>query len=277
MKPLISYYGGKQRLASKIVPLIPKHILYCEPFAGGLAVLFAKGRPQVSNAHYYHEVVNDLDERLINFYRVFQTRFAEFYQRIAFTPMSEAEYKKSKAILNDSSASDIDRAWAYYVNIQQSFANKLSAGWQRSRNLPAYNPACAWIKNISLLVDCYDRLAAVQIACTDAVKCIGQFDSKDAFFYCDPPYPGADQGHYEGYTEKDLQNLVDCLAEIKGQFILSNYNQRNITIPDSWRKLEIQATMTAARNADSSNNKRTEVLWMSQAREDISAQEKMEF
>lgn len=38
----ISYYGGKQRLISKILPLIPEHNLYCEPFLGGAAIFFAK-------------------------------------------------------------------------------------------------------------------------------------------------------------------------------------------------------------------------------------------
>jgi DNA adenine methylase len=42
MKTPISYYGGKQQLAQVILRLIPKHRLYCEPFAGGAAVLFAK-------------------------------------------------------------------------------------------------------------------------------------------------------------------------------------------------------------------------------------------
>ena len=38
----ISYYGGKQKLAATIVKMLPAHKLYCEPFIGGAAVLFAK-------------------------------------------------------------------------------------------------------------------------------------------------------------------------------------------------------------------------------------------
>jgi len=34
LKTPISYYGGKQKLVSTIFPLIPKHVMYCEPFVG---------------------------------------------------------------------------------------------------------------------------------------------------------------------------------------------------------------------------------------------------
>ena len=42
MKPPFSYYGGKQLMAPIILPLIPRHKLYCEPFTGGAAIFFAK-------------------------------------------------------------------------------------------------------------------------------------------------------------------------------------------------------------------------------------------
>jgi site-specific DNA-adenine methylase len=41
-------------MLKKILPLITPHVCYCEPFAGGLAVLMAKERSQV-------EVVNDIN------------------------------------------------------------------------------------------------------------------------------------------------------------------------------------------------------------------------
>ena len=49
MKIPISYYGGKQQLASKIVSLFPEHKIYCEPFIGGAAVLFAKPQAQIAD------------------------------------------------------------------------------------------------------------------------------------------------------------------------------------------------------------------------------------
>ena len=63
MKTPISYYGGKQKLCTTIISLLPDHNLYCEPFVGGAAVFFAKEPSGV-------EVLNDTNTELINFYRV---------------------------------------------------------------------------------------------------------------------------------------------------------------------------------------------------------------
>ena len=61
MKTPITYYGGKQLLASTIVSMIPEHRIYCEPYFGGGAVFFAK-EPS------YLEAINDLNDRLMIFY-----------------------------------------------------------------------------------------------------------------------------------------------------------------------------------------------------------------
>lgn len=62
----LKWHGGKFYLAPKIVTLMPPHLHYVEPFAGGLAVLLAKDPEGVS------EVINDLDGDLMNFWRVLQ-------------------------------------------------------------------------------------------------------------------------------------------------------------------------------------------------------------
>lgn len=38
MNPVFPYSGGKRRLLKYILPVIPEHSTYIEPFAGGLAV-----------------------------------------------------------------------------------------------------------------------------------------------------------------------------------------------------------------------------------------------
>lgn len=58
----LSYYGGKGRLASKLIPLFPSHKIYVEPFCGSCAILFRKPRAKT-------EIISDGDAQLINFWQ----------------------------------------------------------------------------------------------------------------------------------------------------------------------------------------------------------------
>lgn len=268
MKPVISYYGGKLRQASNIVSLIPKHTVYVEPFAGGAAIFFAKPWPEVGNSNHYREYLNDTDERLINFYRVLQTpkKREALIERLSLTLFSEAEYAKAKDL---ESGSDVDRAWAYYVNIQQSFTNKLNGGW--GRTVYSANQQATWANKVSRLPEYLDRMSSVGVTCDDALTIIQQLDSPQTFFYCDPPYPGTDQGHYEGYTVEDFQALVKTLNQCQGSFILSNYEQPRVTMPDDWERFEFETTASSRgrkgydrsqkRDESDQNRQRTEVVW----------------
>jgi len=246
-------------MASKIVPLIPHHLMYVEPFFGGGAVFFAKGKPKVSDNNYGHEIINDKDERLINFYRCFRDNFGELYQRIVWTLHSEAEYRRAKEIMtSQGSFSEVELAWAYYVNIQQSFCGKLYGGWERTRGTPAQNQSATWWNKTARLEALHERFRDVSISCTDALKVIEQRDHENTFFYLDPPYPETEQGHYDGYTIVDLQELIDLLTTIKGKFILSNYDQEKCTFPDNWIRHEFDAVCSTSKD----RTKRTEVVWM---------------
>ena len=55
------WVGGKSRLRKFIIPLIPEHQCYVEPFGGAAWVLFGKSPSRI-------EVLNDIDEELINFF-----------------------------------------------------------------------------------------------------------------------------------------------------------------------------------------------------------------
>lgn len=245
MRPLISYYGGKQRLASKLVPLIPKHTVYCEPFAGGAALLFAKPWPAVVGKGYYREVLNDTCDDLINLYRQAQEQPEALFHLLSMTPYSEAEHRRSAAILRRQvDASPLQLAWAYYVNLQMSFANTKLGGWKRS--VFGCNQAATWHTRDPWAP--MERLRGTHICNTDALKCIKQWDAPQTFFYCDPPYPGADQGHYAGYTAEDFHALVDTLDACQGSFLLSCYDVPDVCIPAGWQRHQFAAHCTASSN-----------------------------
>ena len=282
MKPLISYYGGKQKIASKVVAeleTIP-HTVYCEPFFGGGAVFFARDVSRATNTTHYREAINDNSELLINLYRTIRKYPKEFNRLIQFTPYSQSEHKKAVDILkNHEQHDELEKAWAYYVSINQSFAHKLNHGWRHE--VFSKNSASTWATKQSNILPVVNRLKYAYIGCEDALRFIRRWDSPQTLFYLDPPYPNTHLGHYGGYTLDDFQALCDLLDSIQGSYVLSNYPQP-IEPKSCQRKIEIKTKMSAsgagkvkadrtrkATDEELGKVERTEVLWICDRSENI--------
>lgn len=215
-KTPISYYGGKQRLASKILKRIPDHTLYCEPFVGGAAIFFAKEPSTV-------EVINDTNKELINFYSVLQNKYVELEKMINVTLHSRRLHRDASVIYNNPHLfSEVERAWTVWVQSTQSFSSQLDSSW--GFDLSKNTTTKKIINNRDRFTQEYAiRLQNVQLECTDALYIVQSRDGTNSFFYCDPPYIGSDCGHYDGYTEEDYERLLKVLENVKGKFLLSSY------------------------------------------------------
>lgn len=276
MKTPLSYYGGKARIAAKIAPLIwaIPHTVYSEPFFGGGAVLYTKGSPPVS-ASDYREAINDKNNTLITFWRVARNQPGDLARLLQMTPYSQAEYQQAMTIYkNPGRYSDLEVAWAVYIQCNWSFANKACGGWGSATI--SCNHAASHANKTPLLPERFERLSSAYIGSEDALQFIARWDSPQTLHYCDPPYPDTNQGHYDGYTLDDYQNLCDALDECQGSYILSNYHQE--IAPRSVRRVvEIEARMSAAHSKDRArlDCKRVEKLWIcdrsSNMRPDIAA------
>lgn len=212
----ISYYGGKQKLVSKIVPAIAPHHLYCEPFCGGAAIFFSKPKSDV-------EVINDTNRELINFYRVVQQDFVSLEKEVQITLHSRDQHRKASVIYNNPDMfNEIKRAWAVWALSTQSFSAIIDGTWGYDIKKDTTSKK---IKNKreGFTYEYAVRLADVQIECTDALRIINSRDTDTTFFYCDPPYYNSDCGHYDGYSQQDFENLLTTLSRIKGKFMLSSY------------------------------------------------------
>src|SRR6266853_4475693 len=77
----LSYIGGKNRLAKRVIEILPKHTTYVEAFAGGAQVFFHKQPSPV-------EVLNDLDGEIVNFFRICQAHHEELVRYLRFTVVS---------------------------------------------------------------------------------------------------------------------------------------------------------------------------------------------
>lgn len=246
MKPAFSYYGGKQRLATKIVPLLPKHTVYVEPFAGGLAVFFAKPRPAARNSNHYREVINDVDGRVVNFYRQLRDNPAKLVNACKLTPYSREEYELAKQPTDDP----LEAARRWFVTINKSFANKAGCSWGTS--ITSENHPITFAHQAARLGACAQRFAMVYVEHDDALAVIKRWDSPQTLFYCDPPYVGAHQGHYRGYTQADFDNLVTALTQAQGSFVLSCYG---FDAPAHWECFKFEAHCSAAGTVGASRDK----------------------
>ncbi|MEX1120874.1 MAG: DNA adenine methylase [Balneolales bacterium] len=234
MKPPISYYGGKQRMAGKIIAMIPDHKIYTESFLGGGAVFWNKEPSD-------HEVINDVDDNIINFYRVLQENFDDLFGEISSTLHSRTQHLDAKYILKSEpeklSSSytyritesgmkpdfSVRRAWAFWVQSNMSYSSKLYGGFAYDRSEDAKTTRAIINKREAFQLHYKERLSRVCIECNDAIKVIESRDTPYTFHYCDPPYFNSDCGHYAGYTEDDYEKLLITLSKIKGKFLLSSY------------------------------------------------------
>lgn len=265
-----SYYGGKQRMAHNIIPLIPKHTVYVEPFAGGASIFFNKPFPKVTNCNYYREILNDTNKLIYNFYKQLRDKPDELIRLCSSSCYSKEFHSESIEICKEPERFQaLTVACAFWYNINTSFSNVLNKGFGRGvygRNL-AYT-FYTKLENLPLFMD---RMQGVTVENVDALICIDKWDAPQSFFYCDPPYVDTDQGHYAGYTVENLQALVDKLSKIKGSFLLSCYDSDKIVIPTDWERFIFEQSMSAKGNwgknrdatqkSERTNTKRTEVVY----------------
>lgn len=257
-KPPFSYYGGKQRLAPKIIELLPPHMVYVEPYAGSAAVMFRKGLPDFTDNDHYIEVINDLNGEVINFFRVMQDHALRIalIDRLVWTPHHEEEHRLAQERTGDS---PVDRAWDFYIDLQLSFARSMGHRFAISK---AKGKSSVFRNAVDGLGLFRERLRYCTIHNRPALDVIKAYDSPVTCFYVDPPYPEAFQGHYAGFTQADFESLIDVLAKCQGAVLLSCYD--NPAVPAMWEKHEFGAFMSAF-SSGSPNRRRTEVVWVKPA------------
>ncbi len=255
MKPPLTYFGGKQKLARHILPLIPKHTLYCEPFFGGGAIFFAKTPSEI-------EVINDINGDLINFYRVVKNHFKDLQKEVKATLHAREHHQSAKIVLGYPQLfNDVKCAWAIWVLANESHASRLDSSWgfDRKRNTSAKRLR---YKREKFTNEYAKRIEETEIENADALKVIETRDTKQSFFYCDPPYFNAGKGHYGKYPENDFENLLQLLSSIKGKFLLSSYPSdllNKYVRKNKWHTKEIEMSLDVIAKYERGRRK-TEVL-----------------
>jgi DNA adenine methylase len=272
----VRWYGGKGNLLGFIRPLLAgiEADVYCEPYFGAGSLFFSLPRRPV-------EVINDLDQRLVNFYRVLQDpeRCVALVHRLTFTLYSRAEFIRALDLRDDPDP--VTAAWAMYTAQNQGFSGvAMSPGnWSRSVSDPNQR---RWRSRLALLQEWHDRLQHAAIDCRCALDVIRSWDSPETLFYLDPPYlqstrSQSPSGRYvRDGDDAHHKDLLALLPQLEGFVVLSGYSSDAYEQGLSgWRKVERRTVCHAAGRVRGSGLKgngaakakmpRTEVLWLNHA------------
>ena len=207
----LSYIGGKNRLAKTIIPLIPLHKTYVEPFFGGGQVFFHREKPSEV------EIINDLSHDIVNFFRVCQHHYQELVRYLEYTIISRHWFELYKS-MSPEGLTDVQKAARFFYLQKNSFAGLVTTRRPKTtvEHTPNFNP-----KRIpELLEQTHQRLQRVQIECLPYQEVLARCDRSESFFFLDPPY--WNKKLYEfNFTSKDFQELQQILQKLKGRFILS--------------------------------------------------------
>lgn len=270
----LKWHGGKSYLADWIVGYFPDHVHYCEPYFGGGQVLFAKPQNLVEN---HSECVNDLDDRLMNFWRVMKDfmLFSQFRIQAELTPLSETEFHESKASLEAGKGDLIQQAMNFFIQYRQSRQGlgKCFATLSKSRTRQGMNEqVAAWLSAVEGLPDFHARLKRVAILNRSALRVIQSEDSPTTLFYLDPPYlpqtrsksAKSAYGQFE-MDYGDHAELLQQLSKIQGKFILSGYPSvlyDEFSEANNWRMVSQQIDNKASSKKNKKLDPKTECLWM---------------
>lgn len=155
----------------------------------------------------------------------------------------------------------IKRAWAVWVLSSQSFGAMLDGSFGYDRSGTTSKKVTK--KREEFTYEYAVRLQNVQIECADALRIIRSRDTRESFFYCDPPYIGTDMGHYDGYTEDDFDALIAVLERIEGKFLLSSFRNKPLQEAvkrNGWSSFEIRMSKPMSRNGENKRGTKVEVL-----------------
>lgn len=249
----LPYLGGKSagparttntgRWVASLLP--PRCDLYAESHGGMGGVLLQREPARV-------EVFNDLDHRIVDWWRVVRDDYKTLAERLRNTPSSRVEYERCLALLDDDDP--VEAARAVTVVLTQSILSSLNSGPKQWRS------EYVRVRSLARRADRLEALAArmrhVKLECIPAEQLIERLASfEDSVIYVDPPYQ-TDMGTRYGRCEIDWERLRAAVSRCRGRVAISGYRT------DGWDSLGWERhEHTTTSTAGTGHVAVTECLW----------------
>lgn len=269
---MISYIGGKNRMAKWIGNYIPNDIeTYVEVFGGAFWV-YVNGqvhkKPILKNVIY-----NDFNRYMTNLFACCRNpmEFLKSMDKIVAQD-SELFYQFKTDVFENKNIKDIEipdydygMKYAYivtqifsglnpekgkFIDLKGKYSSKFDAFRRRLKN-PAVIEKLNKITNVE------------NMDCEEVIK---KYDSPKTYFYVDPPY-WKTENYYSlhDFDTDDHKRLADVLKNIEGRFSLSYYDfeQLHDWFPEDEYEWELKDFVKpASAQKGKSQNKGTELLIM---------------
>jgi DNA adenine methylase len=287
------WFGGKQKLADRLISLFPPHDVYVEVFGGGGSVLLSKPPATL-------DVYNDRDDGLVSFFRALRDHPEELVALLELTPYARSEWQLCRETWRDPSLSEVERARRWYVVASQSFGGMVArgregwgatphvgtSGWKGDRHPNGerhhgrgwggerlgrmhLSRAASTANRIDNIWRFVERMRLVQIEKLEWRDCLERYDAPGSVFYLDPPYVPSTRrsgGYNHELSEDDHRDLIARVLSLEGAAVVSGYDHPiyEPLVDAGFRRWEFEVRCSAARrHVDEAREARTEVVWAS--------------
>lgn len=270
MNAPIHYFGGKGTMWNEIIAQFPereRYDVYVELFSGTYTVgLHMPYIPPI-------EVFNDMNKNVYCLYKVLrdETLFPQFLKMVELTPYSEDMRYDAREKLKDTSLSELDRAYWYYVfnrfsiNGIGGFANNMLVRRNMSKSVSDF------LSSVDRMPELHERLKHLIIYNRDALELMDKYNQSNCFLYCDPPYVWSTRGKTRYDIDQDDEfhkKFIEKCINSKSKILISGYDNPiynaleengftktafNVNTIDGNRRPKTR-TETLRRNYDLSNN-----------------------
>ena len=246
------YPGGKFYARKLILDMLPPHKDYCEPFAGGASIFFAK-------ASLGHSILNDLDTEVINVLCQIRDSVEELIELLDGIPATKQLHTYYKSEYQPSN--DLERAFRWYYLNRTSYSGIMRSencfwGYGEKYSMRPEN----WPPHLRTVSD---KLQGVGLTALDFEQVID--DLPDGYFlFVDPPYFNADQHKFYNCTFDlaDHHRLAACLHRNAGRlpFLLTYDDHPEVRVLYTWAEecRSQEWNYTINRTDDQRNGKKKE-------------------
>lgn len=269
-----SWYGGKASHLGWLLPLLPRCRHFVDLFGGSASVLLNREPSPI-------ETYNDLDNNVVNFFKVLRVMPDELIRLLNLTPYSREDRKEALRAMREplTDELDLERARQFFIMAKQTQRGQAQMitdselnAWRFTRNVIQRGMAwynAQWQSGIDGLSSVAARLRNVQIENYPALDIIRLYNDPGVLLYCDPPYVhdtrrlDKTSTYAHEMTPDDHRALAAALHSHKGLVALSGYpSPLYDELYADWNHIDVPyETASVQKTTAATDSTRIERLW----------------